>query len=109
MKRLNLSLLGLMLLMVSAAVAAVLPYKSNDKRVHDGTLRVNSGLGGVSLPPNAWSCVTDDPDDTFFTCSKTNSKSTDEGGTAIEIDGLLYQTAGNTSVGANANSVLQRI
>lgn len=106
----NLSLLGLVLMAASAVTAAVLPDKSNGKRAHSGSLRVNSGAGGSEPNPVTYSCVADDPDDTVFTCTLTAaSQSTGTGGTLVVINDRNYQTIGNTSVGAGANSVLQLV
>ena len=110
----NLSLLGLVLMGASAVTAAVASDKSNTRRANNGTLRINSGISAdglaavVSCSPRSGSA---------FSCTATDATLTSVGTpdeSLTVINGLNYQTIGNTSQtnpndGIDQNSVLQRV
>ncbi|MCF6402115.1 hypothetical protein L3C95_04470 [Chitinophaga filiformis] len=97
----NLSLLGLVLMAASAVTAAVVPDKSNARRINNGSLRVASdtAAGADQDAPAAVSCVADV--DTLHSCTATAGSNTTTGffpnQSLIQVGGFNYQTVGNTS------------
>ncbi|SDG48939.1 hypothetical protein [Chitinophaga filiformis] len=101
----NLSLLGLVLMAASAVTAAVMPDKSNNKRVNNGTLRAFSN--GDSVNEDVISCVIVSGGG-VNSCTVSGTATTAAGAqideSRVQIGSLFYQTVGNTSqTGGPAN------
>ncbi|SDG48912.1 hypothetical protein [Chitinophaga filiformis] len=101
----NLSILGLVLLVASAATTSIIPDKSNNKRANNGTLRPSDNEEELT-------CI-------FVTgggvnsCTVSITNTTPIGGfeSLVKIGTFYYQTIGNTSITADVvgdqNSMLE--
>lgn len=112
----NLSLLGLVLMAASAVTAAVVPDKSDSKRVNNGTLRNFSATDAGAdrdAVQNILSCIAIA---SGISCTATASNTTTgafQDQSRLLVGEFYYQTLGNTSdtalVTGEQNSVLQQI